>query len=226
MPSGRGAGVGVLAGLLVMGMPLAGLCEPGRDPGSWEEPPKVSEPDISASGPETRWWMGTTLGAATASGSPREFLAGGGGLEWGVWWQFAPWYRLGLRNDFFLTVLPWSDRSDPALVGASDDPDDPAGVHPEVSLSSGLLMTHGFHLGSPVWLELALGPAFLAAEPMGWASILPLPAGGAGLQVEVGRVVHSIVQVGIRCDFQVLPHRDTEGDRVLFLPKVSVGFVF
>lgn len=218
--------IGAWMCLVAVGIPATGKADDGTSPGAEQESAEDQRGATSGSGPMTTWWIGTAVGVATGSGMPRAFLAGGAGVEWGVWWRFAPWYRLGLRNDFFVMQLPWSDRSDPALVGASDDPDDPAGVHPEISLSSGLLMTHGFRLGGPVWFELALGPAFLAAGPMGWSSILPLPAGGAGLQFEAGRVGPSTVHVGIRCDFQVLPHRDTEGDRVLWMPKASVLFAF
>ncbi|MBP7127653.1 hypothetical protein KBD49_14935 [Myxococcota bacterium] len=212
--------------LAALGFPSTVLAEPGPSPEVPEEPSKVETPETPSSGPETTWWLGTAVGVAAGSGMPRAFLAGGAGVEWGVWWRFAPWYRLGLRNDFFVMQLPWSDREEPALVGASDDPDDPPGVHPELSLSSGLLMTHGFRLGGPAWLELALGPAFLASGSMGWSSILPLPAGGAGIQFEGGRIGSARIHVGVRCDFQVLPHRDSEGDRVLWMPRASVSFAF
>ena len=114
--------------LAALGFPSTVLAEPGPSPEVPEEPSKVETPETPSSGPETTWWLGTAVGVAAGSGMPRAFLAGGAGVEWGVWWRFAPWYRLGLRNDFFVMQLPWSDREEPALVGASDDPDDPPGV--------------------------------------------------------------------------------------------------
>ncbi len=162
----------------------------------------------------------TNLGSFVATGLSDFKFSGLGGLSIGFAWPVSPKVRMGIRQSFNISWIPYGNYDGEPTPGVKHDDS----FEHQVTLLPSTYFSTTIDASDRISLDLSVGVGFLASSSMGVRSILPYPALGAGLQIALARYEQSSLCIRAGLDAMYMAFYDPKP--MLLMPQVGISYIF